>query len=199
MPFSIAAPVHHELLVQKSRFMACVESVSGREAAVLRVAQLKAEHPDAAHVCWALIAGGHSAAHDDGEPGGTAGRPMLEVLRHHDLEGVMASVVRYFGGVKLGAGGLVRAYTDAVAQALLSADKVALIKQTRLACCVPYALEGRVRRELESAQAQLTGVTHAHCVCLHSELPEIQAGPLVERLNESGRGQLVWMDEGQTT
>lgn len=199
MPFSIAAPVHHELLVQKSRFMACVESVSGREAAVLRVAQLKAEHPDAAHVCWALMAGGHSAAHDDGEPGGTAGRPMLEVLRHHDLEGVMASVVRYFGGVKLGAGGLVRAYTDAVAQALLSADKVAWIKQTRLACCVPYALEGRVRRELESAQAQLTGVTHGHCVCLHFELPEIQAGPLVERLNESGRGQLVWMDEGQTT
>ncbi|WP_341648150.1 YigZ family protein [Thauera humireducens] len=59
----------------------------------------------ARHVCWALLAGGQSAAVDDGEPSGTAGRPMLDVLRHQDLEGVLATVVRYFGGVKLGAGG----------------------------------------------------------------------------------------------
>lgn len=123
MPFSLARPAHHELVIKKSRFIACVESVAGRDEAQARVAQLKEEHPDAAHVCWALLAGGQSAANDDGEPGGTAGRPMLEVLRHQDLQGVMASVVRYFGGVKLGAGGLVRAYTDAVAQALLSAEK----------------------------------------------------------------------------
>jgi putative IMPACT (imprinted ancient) family translation regulator len=104
MPFSLAAPARHELLIKKSRFIACIEPVAGREEAQARVAQLKAEHPDAAHVCWALLAGGQSAANDDGEPGGTAGRPMLEVLRHQELEGVMASVVRYFGGVKLGAG-----------------------------------------------------------------------------------------------
>ena len=65
-----------------------------------------------------MLAGGQSAAVDDGEPGGTAGRPMLEVLRHQDLDGVLATVVRYFGGIKLGAGGLLRAYTEAVAQAL---------------------------------------------------------------------------------
>jgi putative IMPACT (imprinted ancient) family translation regulator len=106
----------------------------------------------------------------------------------------MASVVRYFGGVKLGAGGLVRAYTDAVAQALLTADKVALIKRTQLACSVPYALEGLVRRELESVQAQLTEVKHGTLVNLCFELPETQASTLMERLNESGRGQLVWMD-----
>jgi uncharacterized YigZ family protein len=194
MPFALARPAHHELVIKKSRFIACVESVSGRDAAQARVAQLKAEHPDAAHVCWALLAGGQSAANDDGEPGGTAGRPMLEVLRHQDLEGVMASVVRYFGGVKLGAGGLVRAYTDAVAQALLTTEKVALIKQTHLACSVPYAMEGLVRRELEAVQAHLTEVMHNSLVSLHFELPETQAADLVARLNESGRGQLVWLD-----
>ena len=68
----------------------------------------------------ALLAGGHSAANDDGEPGGTAGRPMLDVLRHQGLDGVLATAVRYWGGVKLGAGGLVRAYTDCIAQALLN-------------------------------------------------------------------------------
>ena len=142
MPFSLAAPAHHELVIKKSRFICCVEPVSGREQAQARVAQL----PDARHVCWALLAGGQSAANDDGEPGGTAGRPMLEVLRHQDLQGVLATVVRYFGGIKLGAGGLVRAYTDAVAQAVFSADKIPLLKQARLACSVPYALEGLVRR-----------------------------------------------------
>lgn len=194
MPFSLAAPAHHELVIKKSRFIASVEPVASREAAQARVAQLKAEHPDAAHVCWALLAGGQSAANDDGEPGGTAGRPMLDVLRHQDLQGVMASVVRYFGGVKLGAGGLVRAYTDAVAQALLSAEKVPLIKQAQLACSVPYALEGLVRREVELAQAQLLEVSHGSVVTLQFALPETQAADLMERLSESGRGQLVWLD-----
>jgi uncharacterized YigZ family protein len=194
MPFSLAAPAHHELVIKKSRFIACIEPVTGREQAQARVAQLKAEHPDAAHVCWALLAGGQSAANDDGEPGGTAGRPMLEVLRHQDLEGVMASVVRYFGGIKLGAGGLVRAYTDAVAQALLTAPKIPLIPQAHLACSVPYALEGLVRRELELAQAQLQEVLHGSVVCLRFALPQNQVEALMARLSESGRGQLVWLD-----
>lgn len=194
MPFSLSAPAHHELVVKKSRFIACVEPVSGREAAQARVAQLKAEHPDARHVCWALLAGGQSAANDDGEPGGTAGRPMLDVLRHQDLQGVLATVVRYFGGIKLGAGGLVRAYTDAVAQALLTADKIPLIKQNHLACSVPYALEGMVRRELEASKAHLQAVEHASVVTLHFALPEPEAPALVLRLGDSGRGQLVWLD-----
>jgi len=119
---------------------------------------------------------------------------MLDVLRHQDLQGVMASVVRYFGGVKLGAGGLVRAYTDAVAQALLTADKIPLIKQAQLACSVPYALEGLVRREVELAQAQLQEVSHGSVVTLHFALPESEASALVHRLSESGRGQLVWLE-----
>jgi len=194
MPFSLAAPAHHELVIKKSRFIACVEPMPGREEAQARVAQLKAQHPDAAHVCWALLAGGQSAANDDGEPGGTAGRPMLDVLRHQDLQGVMASVVRYFGGVKLGAGGLVRAYTDAVAQALLTADKIPLIKQTELACSVPYALEGLVRRELELAQAQLRSVAHGSVVTLRFALPETQAAVLVQCLGDNGQGKLAWID-----
>lgn len=194
MPFSLAAPAHHELVIKKSRFIACIEPVVGREEAQARVAQLKAAHPDAAHVCWALLAGGQSAANDDGEPGGTAGRPMLEVLRHQELEGVMASVVRYFGGVKLGAGGLVRAYTDAVAQAVLIAQKIPLVKQTRLACSVPYALEGLVRREVELAGASLLDVQHGSVVSLHFALPESQAAGLVQRLGDSGQGKLAWLD-----
>ena len=122
---TLHTPAHSDLSIKKSRFIGCVEPMADRAGALARVNALRAQHPGAAHVCWALLAGGQSAAVDDGEPGGTAGRPMLAVLRHQELDGVLATVVRYFGGVKLGAGGLVRAYTDAVAQALLTADKVA--------------------------------------------------------------------------
>jgi len=130
MPFTLAAPLHSDLIVKKSRFIGCVQPVVDRAAAQAIVDSLRIEHPGAAHVCWALMAGGQSAANDDGEPGGTAGRPMLEVLRHHDLESVLATVVRYFGGIKLGAGGLVRAYTDSVAQALAGASLLAPILVT---------------------------------------------------------------------
>jgi uncharacterized YigZ family protein len=194
MLFTLAQAAQHELLIKKSRFLACVEPMPDRAQAQARVAQLKALHPDAAHVCWALLAGGQSAANDDGEPSGTAGRPMLDVLRHQDLQGVMASVVRYFGGVKLGAGGLVRAYTDAVAQALLTADKIPLVTLLQQACCVPYALEGMVRRELNLAGAQLLSVEHGSVVTLRWSLPATEAGALQLRLGDSGQGQLSWIE-----
>src|SRR6185369_4681599 len=154
-PLTLVQPVHSEIIIKKSRFIGCVQAVPDRAAAQAVVAQLRREHPGATHVCWAFLAGGQSAANDDGEPGGTAGRPMLEVLRRQDLEGVLATVVRYFGGVKLGAGGLLRAYTDAVAQALLTAEKIPLRKMLTLHCTVPYALEGMLRRELQQAGALL--------------------------------------------
>ena len=94
MAFTLARPAASDLTIRKSRFIGCVQAVAGRDEAQAIVARLRAEHPGAAHVCWALLAGGQSAANDDGEPGGTAGRPMLEVLRRQDLEGVLATIVR---------------------------------------------------------------------------------------------------------
>jgi uncharacterized YigZ family protein len=193
MAFTLAHPVHSELLIKKSRFIGCVEPMADRAAAQARVAALKAEHPGAAHVCWALLAGGQSAANDDGEPGGTAGRPMLDVLRHQELEGVLATVVRYFGGVKLGAGGLVRAYTDSVAQAVLQAERVPLQKRQTLACQLPYALEGRIRRALEAAEAPLLGARHEALVRLDFSVTEGQQAALVAQLEELGQGQLGWV------
>jgi uncharacterized YigZ family protein len=193
MALTLAHPVHSELVIKKSRFLGCVQPVGGRADALAIVGRLRAEHPGAAHVCWALLAGGQSAANDDGEPGGTAGRPMLEVLRHQQLEGVLATVVRYFGGVKLGAGGLVRAYTDAVAQALLHADKLPLRRTLHLACRVPYSLEGLVRRELHEAGASLGEVTHGDAVEIAFSVGEDAAPGLQARLNEAGQGLLQWL------
>ena len=194
MANSIGAPAHSELLIRKSRFIGCVQAVPDRAAAQTVVDGLRAQHPGAVHVCWALLAGGQSAAVDDGEPGGTAGRPMLEVLRHHDLDGVLATVVRYFGGIKLGAGGLVRAYTDCVAQALLSADIVPLRRWHSLRCSVPYALEGLLRRQLDEAGARLGEVRHGSVVEFEFSVVEDQREPLQTRLNEAGHGRLAWIE-----
>lgn len=192
MSFTLNAPVHSDQTLKKSRFIGCVEPVADRAAALSRVAGLRAEHPGATHVCWALMAGGHSAANDDGEPSGTAGRPMLEVLRHQDLEGVLATVVRHYGGTPLGAGGLVRAYTDSVAQALLGADKVPVVRWRLLRCVVPYALEGWLRRELDSFGAALAGVQHGDGVDARLRVPDSQAAALVARVNDAGQGRVVW-------
>ncbi len=194
MPHTLAAPAHSELIIKKSRFIGCVQPMPDRASAQAHVDALWKEHPGAAHICWALLAGGQSAAVDDGEPGGTAGRPMLDVLRHQDLEGVLATVVRYFGGVKLGAGGLVRAYTDTVAQALLTATKVPLQRMTHLQCLVPYALEGLLRREIDAAHAELLEVQHGQLVTLHLRLPAAQAAAFVQRINDQGQGRVVWQD-----
>lgn len=194
MPFTIATPVHSELIIKKSRFIGCVQPMTDRASAQQVVNDLKAQHPGACHVCWALLAGGQSAAVDDGEPSGTAGRPMLDVLRHQDLEGVLATVVRYFGGIKLGAGGLVRAYTDSVAQALLLAEKTAIVRQRTLRCTVPYAMEGMLRRELDGAGATLLNVVHADAVLFDFSLPETAATALLAHLHEAGNGRIQWLD-----
>jgi len=190
---TLSSPAHSELIIRKSRFIGCVRPMSDRAGAQAHVAALRALHPGAAHVCWALLAGGHSAAVDDGEPGGTAGRPMLDVLRHQDLESVLATVVRYFGGVKLGAGGLVRAYTGTIAQALLEADKIVLQRMLTLQCAVPYALEGVLRRSIEQAGAHLLQVSHGALVKLSFSLPESQSAQFLALANEQSQGHIQWL------
>ena len=191
---TLAGPVESELLIKKSRFLGRVMPVSGRAEAYAEVERLKALHPGAVHVCWALLAGGQSAAVDDGEPSGTAGRPMLDVLRHQQLEGVLATVVRYFGGIKLGAGGLVRAYTDTVATALQQAERVPIIRQVVLGCRVGYELEGVLRRELAAREGVLLDVAHAADVSVQLQLPEPQVEAFRTWLDDAGHGRVQWFE-----
>jgi putative IMPACT (imprinted ancient) family translation regulator len=108
---------------------------------------------------------------------------------------VLATVVRYWGGVKLGAGGLVRAYTDAVAQALLGATKVPRLTLCPLVCQVPYDLEGWLRRQLAAAGATLGAVAHGSVVTVPFSLPQEQAPGLVATLDDGGQGRLVWLKD----
>jgi uncharacterized YigZ family protein len=185
---TLAAPVRAEIEIRKSRFLALAAPVEDRAAALELVARLRAEHPGATHVCWALLAGGHSGMSDDGEPSGTAGRPILEVLRHHDLDGVLGAVVRYFGGVKLGAGGLVRAYTDAIAAALKDAERIVQVPVAALAVEIDYASEARVRRWLVQQGYRLAAGSHGALVRLEIRLPAAEVEAAREALRNLTAG-----------
>lgn len=145
-PATIAAPVEHELVIKKSRFIATVTPVISVEDADAVIARLRRQWWDARHNCTAMVTGllgDQARSSDDGEPSGTAGVPMLEVLRRRELTDVVAVVTRYFGGVKLGAGGLVRAYSSAVSEALDLASLVRRQPLTRITMEVSHADAGR--------------------------------------------------------
>lgn len=189
MPYTLTSPVGAEVEVRRSRFIAVAIPVADREAALAEVARLRAEHPDANHVCWALLAGGHSGMSDDGEPSGTAGRPILEVLRHHDLDGVLAAVVRYFGGVKLGAGGLVRAYTDAIAAALVDAPVVERVPETQLTVLAEYGDAERIRRWADGEGHETGDAEYGEAVRFTLRLPTAAADAARDAVRDLTQGR----------
>ncbi len=194
MHYTLSSAAHSDFVIKKSRFIGLITPVNGREEAQKIVHEIWQLHPSATHVCWALLAGGHSAAVDDGEPSGTAGRPMLEVLRHHDLEGVLAVAIRYYGGIPLGAGGLVRAYTDTVVQALAKAEKIPLRKKVQLSFQVQYALEGSMRRLCQQLGAELIQVEHLEYVSFTIELAQDQQAELEKHVSEISQGKAIWLE-----
>jgi uncharacterized YigZ family protein len=169
--YTLAATVSAEIDIRKSRFIALAIPVADRAAAMRELDALRASHPGATHVCWALLAGGESGMSDDGEPSGTAGRPILEVLRHHEVDGVLAAVVRYYGGIKLGAGGLVRAYTDAIATTMQLAQRIERVPLGMLQVEVDYADEARVRRWIEQEGHELDDPGYGMTVRMSIHMP----------------------------
>lgn len=172
--YTLATAAQTEIEIRKSRFIGIVMPVASRPDAMLELDHIRTRHRGATHVCWALMAGGQSGMSDDGEPSGTAGRPIMEVLRHHQLDGVLAAVVRYYGGIQLGAGGLVRAYTEAIAGALKQTERILRVAMSELALTLPYADEAHLRRWLQQHDYQLLDSHHEALVQLRIRLPSAE-------------------------
>ena len=137
--------VEHEIIIEKSRFITYLNRAECEEDAKNYIQMIKKMHPDATHHCSAFIYGTNSEyqrSSDDGEPSGTAGVPMLEVLRKNDMQDIVAVVVRYFGGIKLGAGGLIRAYSKSVSNTLNEATLVEVKTMKQYMCEFNYDLIG---------------------------------------------------------
>lgn len=144
--------------IKKSRFLALAAPArSAEEAMRFLAAQQVAQ---ATHNCWAWRIGQAYRFHDDGEPGGTAGRPILQAIESQDCDQVVVLVVRWFGGVKLGTGGLARAYGGTAAQCLRLADKVEIVHELRVRCHCAFADIARVQARLLDAGARIEAETY---------------------------------------
>ena len=202
-PSTIAAPVEHELVVKKSRFVTTVAPVRSVDEADAVVAAVRKQYWDAGHHCLALVVGLHAdqqRSSDSGEPSGTAGVPMLEVLRRRELTDVVAVVARYFGGTKLGAGGLVRAYSGAVSETLDLARIVQRTAATRVVVTVPHADAGRIQAVLrdwaQAHDAQVDEVTYAEQARITMLVPPQRLADLDAALAAASGGGLAADREG---
>ncbi len=186
------APGEAELVEKRSRFIGRVWPVEREEEARAWIEAMKKKHYDARHNCWCyrIRAEGVERYSDDGEPQGTAGQPMLNVFQREEVTNVCCVVTRYFGGVLLGAGGLVRAYTQSAKDALDAAGISVVRRWVEVTVPCPYAFFERVRQEVE-AQAGVVGeVEYAAEVTVHALLPEDKVETFTQRLTELGAGGL---------
>lgn len=189
-----AARHRSEIEIDRSRFIASAAPVTSVEAARAFIDEIKAEMPDASHHVYAFVVGhGDSVTRgmsDDGEPSGTAGRPTMAVVEGSGLGDLCLVTTRYFGGRKLGTGGLVRAYTQA-AQTVLEALPRSLHVETRQAHLdLPYGLYEIVQGLLESHQARALSETFGPTIQVHLEFPVDQLDPLRVALAEASSGNL---------
>ncbi|MDR0297329.1 MAG: YigZ family protein, partial [Streptococcaceae bacterium] len=139
--FSIFEEISTEQEIKKSRFKCRLTRISSTEEALEKLAKVVAENPKATHTCWAFVLGDAQEVQrysDDGEPSGTAGVPILDVLKKMELTGVLATVTRYFGGVKLGSGGLIRAYAGSVSEAVRQARLTEKVRQQEIRLTLDY-------------------------------------------------------------
>lgn len=201
---TVARSVVAETEVKRSRFLCRLERVSTEEQARAVVEKVRKEHWGARHNCSAFVLGpdaGVQRSSDDGEPSGTAGAPMLEVLRGREVSDVVAVVTRYFGGILLGAGGLVRAYSDAVRVALDEAGVQERRLMRLLDVPVQHEDAGRLENGLRGHGATVLGVEYGAVATLHVAVPEGDAARLSSLLAELSGGAVeasptgtAWVD-----
>lgn len=185
-----------ELEINKSRFIAYVDRVETEEAALAFIEKIRKHHWDATHNCAAYITGEHDRlqkADDDGEPSGTAGKPILEVIKKSALSNTVVVITRYFGGIKLGAGGLVRAYGKSTSAGLTAAGIVERQLHTRIAACFDYTLLGTVENNLRNQQIQIVDKLFTDQVTMVALAPAGQETILETKLTDwtSGRVSLT--------
>lgn len=187
-----------EFIEKKSRFIGRVWPVETEEEALSKIQQMKKQHCDATHNCWAyIIHGGAVRFSDDGEPGGTAGMPMLQVLQREGLHNIVCVVTRYFGGILLGAGGLVRAYTKGAKIAVDAAGKSIKRVWTVLYVPCPYSFYERVKLEIDAFGGILRSTEFGAEVDMEILFPEANAQPFLSRLTDLTSGTVEGMEIGQ--
>jgi uncharacterized YigZ family protein len=199
--YPIPAGIHRaELLIERSRFIATLGPAGTTEDAAAFVRQVGEEFADATHNCWAFVVGppgstSHIGMSDAGEPHGTAGRPMLTTLLHSGVGDVAAVVTRYYGGIKLGTGGLARAYAGAVNHALDSLPRVERVNWGVLTVTLDYGAVGGAQLLLPMYEATIVEQSYAEAVTYVLQVPEARRESLRVALLDLTSGRAVFADD----
>ncbi|MHA6485416.1 YigZ family protein [Paenibacillus sp. strain BS8-2] len=177
---TVRQEANNEIVIKKSRFIGYAKPVQSEEEAVAYIDEIKRLHRQATHNCSAYVVGErdqHQKASDDGEPSGTAGKPILEVIKNKGLKNVVVVVTRYYGGIMLGAGGLVRAYTDGAVAGIEAAEEIELVLHREVFVDVDYTWYGKIENELHGRGTRVgdTQFTDRVTVCCLPEEPECDA------------------------
>ncbi|MFD1361696.1 YigZ family protein [Lentibacillus salinarum] len=188
-----------QTIIQKSRFIGYVKRVETEEEAQAFIQKIKKKHHDATHNCSAYMVGEHNQfqkANDDGEPSGTAGVPILEVLKKQELKDTAVVVTRYFGGIKLGAGGLIRAYSSTTSQALQTAGVVQRRLMKGFSVVVDYALLGKLENALRNAEYVLDSINYLDKVTFIVYVPDGEEHVFHDWLVDLTHAQAAFSDKG---
>ena len=188
-----------ELVEKRSRFLGHVWPVESEGEARARIEEIRKKHYDARHHCWCyrIREGGVERYSDDGEPQGTAGQPMLNVFQREGVTNVCCVVTRYFGGILLGAGGLVRAYTQSAKDALDAAGISVVRRWVEVAVPCPYALFERVKLEITACGGVVRDTAYGADIRLRAAFPAGGAEQFVPRLTELSAGSLAMEAAGE--
>lgn len=182
--------VQTEIEIKKSRFISYARHIQSREEGMQWLNKLKEEYPDARHHCWAYLLGNPSCATnagmgDDGEPPGTAGKPILNVLQHKGVGDIMIVVVRYFGGIKLGAGGLTRAYGQAAQAAMAILPVIEQVAMQRIVIKCDFSEEQFIRHLVEQFSGNIEQVDYTQGVTISLDVAEEKVAEFKEKLGSS--------------
>lgn len=181
-----------EIEEKKSRFLGKIKPVETEEEAIAFIESIKKQYWDARHNCYAFIIGEHSESircSDDGEPSGTAGKPMLEVLQNNGLKNVVAVVTRYFGGTLLGTGGLVRAYTQATQAAIEEAQVATMTLMSVLEIRTDYNAIGKIKYMFTQADTLIMGEEYGVDVAVTIAVPVLEKEAVQKKIIEATNGK----------
>ncbi len=179
---------HIEIEIKKSRFIGFARKVNSRQEAMALIDELKQSYHDARHICWGYLIGDpknstNSGCNDDGEPSGTAGRPILSQINYSNIGNVVVVIVRYFGGIRLGAGGLVRAYRESAQKALKALEVEEYIPCVEISLVCPFSEENHLRKIITSFQAEILEMSYSFDVKLTVIFPEDFLTQLQQEIN----------------
>ncbi|ANU19883.1 YigZ family protein [Planococcus plakortidis] len=189
---TVGSSASAEILINKSRFIGHAARAESEEEALAFIDSVKAQHRQATHNCSAYLIGEHDSiqkANDDGEPSGTAGVPMLEVLKKQGLKDTVLVVTRYYGGIKLGGGGLIRAYGKSASEAIAASGVVERRLHHLMKVSIDYTWLGKIENEFRQSDYPLAGIDYSDVVVLSIHVPVEKHRQFIDWVNELTNGQ----------